>query len=64
MVLDHLLFSLQPKSFLEWTLTNFEESLAEFYTFLLEEHLQDVLYMLEVIICSSLESPKLPRVFQ
>jgi hypothetical protein len=35
MVLDHLLPSVQPQSFLEWTRTSFEQSLAEFYTILL-----------------------------
>jgi hypothetical protein len=39
---------------LEWTHTSFEQSLAEFYTILLEEHLQVTLELLEVGICSSL----------
>jgi hypothetical protein len=47
MVLDHLLPSVQQRSFLEWTHTNFEQSLAEFYTILLEEYLQVALEMLE-----------------
>jgi hypothetical protein len=52
MVLDHLLPSVQPQSF-EWTRASFEQSLAEFYAILLEEHLQVALEMLEVGICSS-----------
>jgi hypothetical protein len=54
MVLDHLVSSLQLQSFLEWTGTSFEQSLAEFYTILLEEHLQVAVEMLEVGICSPL----------
>jgi hypothetical protein len=50
MALDHLLPSMQPQSFLEWTSTSFEQSLAEFYTILIEEHLQVALEMLEVRI--------------
>jgi hypothetical protein len=46
--------SIEPQSFLEWTRTSSEQSLAEFYTILLEEHLQVVSEMLEVGICSSL----------
>jgi hypothetical protein len=53
-VLNHRLPSIQLQSFLEWTRTSFEPSLAEFYTFLLEEHIQVALEMLEVGICSSL----------
>jgi hypothetical protein len=53
MVLDHLLPSVQPQSFLEWTRASFEQYLAEFYTILPEEH-QVMLEMLEVEICSSL----------
>jgi hypothetical protein len=53
MVLHHLLPSVQPESLLGWILTRFDESLAEFYTILLEEHLQVALEMLEVGICSS-----------
>jgi hypothetical protein len=34
--------------------TSFEQSLAELYTILLEEHVQVALEMLEVGICSSL----------
>jgi hypothetical protein len=48
---DHLLPSVQPLSFLEWTCTSFEQSVVEFYT-LLEEHVQ-VAEMLEVEICSN-----------
>jgi hypothetical protein len=48
MVLGHLLPSIQPQSFLEWTPTSFEQSLPEFYTIHLEEHLQVALQMLEV----------------
>jgi hypothetical protein len=54
MVLDHLLPSVQPQSFLEWTLTSFEQSLAEFYAILHEDHLQVALEVLEMGICSSL----------
>jgi hypothetical protein len=54
MVLGQLLPSKQPQPFLEWALTSFEQSRAEFYTFLLEEHLQVALEMLEVGICPSL----------
>jgi hypothetical protein len=54
MVLDQLLTSIQAQSFLEWTRTSFEQSVAEFYTILLEENLQVALEMLEVEICSSL----------
>ena len=53
MVLDHLLPSIQPQSFLEWTRTSLEQFLVEFYTILLEEHLI-ALEMLKVGICSSL----------
>jgi hypothetical protein len=53
MVLDRLFPSVQPQSFLECTVTNFEQSLAEFYTILLE-HLQVALEMLEEGIYSSL----------
>jgi hypothetical protein len=51
MVLDLLLPSIELQSFLEWTRTSFEQSLAEFYTIHLEEHLQVALEMLEVGIC-------------
>jgi hypothetical protein len=40
MVMDHRLPSVRPQSFLEWILTSFEQSLTEFYTILLEEHLE------------------------
>jgi hypothetical protein len=53
MVLDHLLPSVQQQS-LEWIHTSFEQSLAEPYTILLEEHFQVALKTLEVGICSSL----------
>jgi hypothetical protein len=53
-MLGHLLPSVQPQSFLEWTRTSFEQSLAEFYTILVEEQRQILLEMLEVGICSSL----------
>jgi hypothetical protein len=53
MVLGHVLPSIQPQSFLEWTRTGCKQSLAEFYTILLEERLQVTLEMLEVGICSS-----------
>jgi hypothetical protein len=53
MVLDLIVPSIQAQSFLEWTRTRFEQSLAEFYTILLEEHLQVALEVLEMGICSS-----------
>jgi hypothetical protein len=53
MVLDRFLPSEQPQS-LEWTRTSFEQSLAEFYTILREEHVQVALEILGVGICSSL----------
>jgi hypothetical protein len=40
MVLGHLLYSVQPQSFSEWTRVSLEQSLAEFYTILLKEPLQ------------------------
>jgi hypothetical protein len=46
--------SVQPQYFFEWIRTSFEQSLEEFYTILLEKHLQVALDMLEVGICSSL----------
>jgi hypothetical protein len=54
MVLDHLLPLVQPHCFLEWTRTSLEQSLTEFYTILLEEHVEVGLKMLDVGICSSL----------
>jgi hypothetical protein len=53
MVLDHFLPSIQLQSFFEWTHTSFEQSVAEFYTILLEEHLQVTLEILVVGICAS-----------
>jgi hypothetical protein len=44
---------IKTQSFLEWTCTSFGQSLAKFFTIPLEEHLQVVLQMLEVGICSS-----------
>jgi hypothetical protein len=64
MVLHHILPSIQPQYFLEWTPTISKQSLTEFYTILLEEHLQVAVEMLQVGICSSLQSPKLIRVVQ
>jgi hypothetical protein len=40
MVLDHRSPSIEPQFLLELTRTSFEQFLAEFYTILLEEHLQ------------------------
>jgi hypothetical protein len=40
-MLDHLLPSVQLQSFSESTCTSFEHSLTEFYTILLEEHVED-----------------------
>jgi hypothetical protein len=54
MVMDQLLPSIQPQPFMEWTRTSFEQSLVEFYTALLEEHLQVVFMTMEVGICSSI----------
>jgi hypothetical protein len=54
MVLDHLLPSVPLQSFMKWACTSFEQSLAEFYTILLEEHLNVALQMLVVGICCSL----------
>jgi hypothetical protein len=54
MVLDHLLPSIERQSFLTWTRTSFEHSLAEIYANPVEEHLQVVLEILQVGICSSL----------
>jgi hypothetical protein len=54
MVLDQLLPSIEPQSFLVWTRTGSEQHIAEFYAILLEEHFQVALEMLEVGICSSL----------
>jgi hypothetical protein len=39
-VLDHLLLSIQPQSFLELVLTSLEYSVVEFCIIRLEEHLQ------------------------
>jgi hypothetical protein len=44
--LDYILASVQPQSFLECTHASFEQSLAEFYTMLLEEHIQIALEVL------------------
>jgi hypothetical protein len=38
MVLDHFLAPIEPKPFLDWALTNFEQFPEEFYTILLEEN--------------------------
>jgi hypothetical protein len=54
LVLGHLQPSVEPQSFLEWIRTSFEQPLVEFYTILLEEHLQVALEMLEVGFCSSI----------
>jgi hypothetical protein len=40
MVLYHLLPTIQPQPFLEWTRPSFEQSLVEFYTILFEERLK------------------------
>jgi hypothetical protein len=52
--MDQLLLSIQQQSFLEWTRTSFEQTVAESYTILLEKHLQVALEMVVVGICSSL----------
>jgi hypothetical protein len=54
MVVDHLLPSIQPTYFLEWTPSSFEESVAEFCTIRLEEHRKVALEMLEVGVFSSI----------
>jgi hypothetical protein len=54
MVLNQLLLSIKPRSFLQWIRTSFEQCLAEFYTILLDENLQVASDMLEVEIRSSL----------
>jgi hypothetical protein len=46
--------SIQPQSFCRWDRTRFRQSLPEFYTILLEEHLKVDLEILEVGMCSSL----------
>jgi hypothetical protein len=46
--------AMQPQTFLELTRTSFEQSLAELYIILLEEHLQIASEMLEVVNCPSL----------
>jgi hypothetical protein len=46
--------SIQLQSSLQWTHTSFEQSLVEFYTILLKEHLQVALDILDVGICSTL----------
>jgi hypothetical protein len=58
MVLDHLLPSIQPQSFLEWTRTSTtsEQSLAECYAILLEEHIQVAFEMLESVPHSTLQN--------
>jgi hypothetical protein len=56
--------SVQPQFFLECTHASFEQSLKEFITILVEEQLQVALEMLEVGICSSLQSPNLTRLVQ
>jgi hypothetical protein len=64
MVLNHLLPYSTAAFLLGMDSTSFEQSLTEFCAILLEEHLQVALEMLEVGICSSLQSPKLTRVVQ
>jgi hypothetical protein len=54
MALDHLLPSIQPQFFLEWTRTSFEQFLAGFCAIFLEDYFQVALEMLAVGICSSL----------
>jgi hypothetical protein len=49
----HLLPSIQPQFFLEWTRKSFDQPLAEFYTILIEKHLEVALEILEMEICSS-----------
>jgi hypothetical protein len=48
MMLGLLLPSIQPQPFLEWTRTSFKQCLAEFYTLILEEHIQVALEMSKV----------------
>jgi hypothetical protein len=40
MMLDHILPSMQPQSFLEWAHTSFEQSPAELFAIPHEEHIQ------------------------
>jgi hypothetical protein len=54
MVLDQLLPLVQPQFSFEWNPASFEQSLAEFYSILLDVHFQAALEMLEMGICSSL----------
>jgi hypothetical protein len=49
---------------LEMESNKLEQSIAEFHTNLLVEHVQVALEILEVRICSSFYSPKLTRVVQ
>jgi hypothetical protein len=55
MVLDHLWHSIQPQS-LEWTHTSFEQSLAEFYIIILEEHLQVALEVFLTLVSKTDQS--------
>jgi hypothetical protein len=62
--LGQLLPPTRPQSFFDWTRISFEQSLAEFYTILLEKHLQVALEMFDMKISSSFLSPKLTRMVQ
>jgi hypothetical protein len=64
MMLDQLSPSVQRHFLLDWNRTSFEQSLAEFYSILLEEHPQVALEMFRVGICSLLKFPELTRVLQ
>jgi hypothetical protein len=64
MVLDQLFPSLEPQEFLQWTLSSFQKSVAELYTIFPQKHLEADVEMLEVGICFTMCSPKLPRVVQ
>jgi hypothetical protein len=48
MVFDHLLPSVQLRSFMEWTCTSHEQSVAEYYTILFVVRFQVALKLLEV----------------
>jgi hypothetical protein len=64
MLLDRILPSVQPQSFLERTRTSFEQSLAKYYAIIVEGNLEAALLALEVGIFSNVQSPKLTRMIQ
>jgi hypothetical protein len=60
LVLSHVLASVHSQTYLEWTLSSVEDTLAECYTILLQVALE----VLEVRICPSLWCQKFARVLQ